>query len=143
MSAKKPHMSGPLGNFCNDDNSFCIDLTHASANDGQLWGTLKEHAQRYPTTGSYYHRDDTYTDVWFITDNAESKDSWQGEIDSLRGYLTLSAIRAHAMPGGRHALTGYHLKERPLPHSAQRDRSNERAPLYSRLFLQLKHWILD
>jgi hypothetical protein len=35
-----------------------------------------------------------------MTDNAEVKDSWQGEIDSLRNYSPLSAIRATT--GGRH-----------------------------------------
>jgi hypothetical protein len=61
--------------------------------------------------------DSTYTDVWFMTDVADAKDSWQGEMDCLRGYPTLSAIRAHATGGGRHALTGYHLKETPVRQS--------------------------
>jgi len=36
-----------------------------------------------------------------MTDNAEAKGNWQGEIDCLRSHPTLSAIRAHAMAGGR------------------------------------------
>jgi hypothetical protein len=40
-------MHSPLGNFFNDD-SFCIDITHANADNGRMWGTLKEDAQSYP-----------------------------------------------------------------------------------------------
>lgn len=135
-------MPSPLGNFCNDDNSFCIDITHANANNGQLWGTLKDNAQSYPIAGSYYHRDSTYTDVWFMTDIADARDSWQGEMDCLRGYPTLSAIRAQATGGGRHALTGYHLKEMALPQSTHCAHSSAEAPLDGGLFVQLKRWML-
>jgi hypothetical protein len=57
-------MPNPLGSVCNGDYSFCIDITHAGANNGELWRSLKDNAQNYPITGSYYHRDSTYTDVW-------------------------------------------------------------------------------
>ena len=131
-------MPSPIGKFCNDDNSFCIDITRVNANDGQMWVPLKEHTQIYSFAGSYYHRDSTYTDVWLMTDNADARDSWQGEIDCLRGYPTLSAIRAHATGGGRHALTGYHLKEKLSPLSIHCTHSSAEAPLYGGLFVQLK-----
>jgi len=53
-------MPNPLGNVCNGDYGLCIDITHASANNGELWRSLKNNAQNYPITGSYYHRDSTY-----------------------------------------------------------------------------------
>jgi hypothetical protein len=63
-------------------------------------------------------------------------------MDCLRGYPTLSAIRAHATGGGRHALTGYHLKEMPLPQPTHYVHSSAETPLYGGLFGQLKRWML-
>ncbi|MEV4909372.1 hypothetical protein AB0N46_32600, partial [Streptomyces albidoflavus] len=134
-------MPGPLGIFCNDNNSFCIDITHAE-NDGQLRGTLEERGHRYPIAGTYRQRDSTYTEIGFMADIAGIKGRWWGEIDSLRGYPTLSVIRAHASPGAGQALTGYHLKEKPVAQPSRSAHATVEKPRYGGSLVHLKRWML-
>ncbi|MBK5527100.1 hypothetical protein JFT91_03360 [Pseudomonas sp. TH08] len=136
-------MNNPLGKFCNDDNSFCITLSHFVEQSGQIGGIWEEGGQSYPVTGTCSQRDNTYIDVRFTTQRAAVIDSWQGEIDSLQGSPTLSVIRTRVLQYGRHSLTGYYLKQKPPHPQAKPLQSSATKPLRTGLFLQFTRENID